>query len=200
MTGSRGSPMVRFAAFALLAIVLPAVILATLGYQSLRQWRRSADELFREQSRSMAVMVAEKVDLALRNVEYGIMGRLEAAARGGAIAPDAVRALLADTPLIARLAIFDGNGRSVYPPGDAPEPRLSGPLADLARVVWKDGGKAHRVVGDDLVVGCLVRSGGRPAFLAVMVVDPEVVRRDVLDPERPEHILTVHGQGYRFAR
>ena len=54
----RGSPLVRFAAFALLAIVVPALILAILGYHSLRQWRRSADELFREQSRSMAVMVA----------------------------------------------------------------------------------------------------------------------------------------------
>ena len=84
MTGVRRSPLARFAAFALLAIVVPAVILAILGYHSLRQWHRSADELFREQSRSMAVMVAEKVDLALRNAEYGIMGRLEAATRGGA--------------------------------------------------------------------------------------------------------------------
>ena len=67
MTGVRGSPLVRFAAFALLAIVVPAVILAVLGYHSLRQWHRSADALFREQSRSMAVMGAEKVDLALRH-------------------------------------------------------------------------------------------------------------------------------------
>src|SRR5215510_4013121 len=152
MTRAPGAPLARFAAFALLAIVLPAVILATLGYHSLRQWRRSADELFREQSRSMAVMVAEKVDLALRNVEYGIMGRLEAAARSGTIAPDAVQALLADTPLIARLAIFDGSGRLAYPRGGAPGLSLSGPLADLAQGVWKDGGKAHRVIGDELVV------------------------------------------------
>src|SRR5262245_36665209 len=115
MRGMRGAPMLRFAAFAVLAIVVPALILATLGYHSLQHWRRSADELFREQSRSMAVMVAEKVDLALRNVEYGIMGRLEAATRGGAVAPDDVEALLADTPLIARLAILDGSGRPVYP-------------------------------------------------------------------------------------
>ena len=57
MTGARGAPLARFAAFALLAIVVPAVILAVLGYHSLRQWHRSADALFREQSRSMAVMV-----------------------------------------------------------------------------------------------------------------------------------------------
>ena len=48
MTPLRASPLVRFVRFAALAIVLPAVILAVLGYHSLRQWHRSADELFRE--------------------------------------------------------------------------------------------------------------------------------------------------------
>src|SRR5262249_57549912 len=154
MTGARRAPLGPFAAFALLAIVAPAVILAILSYHSLHQWRRSADELFREQSRSMAVMIAEKVDIALRNVEYGIMGRLEAATRSGAVAPDTVAALLVDTPLIARLVIFDENGRPVYPSDGAPVLTLNGPLADLAHVVWRDSGKVHRVVGDDLVVGC----------------------------------------------
>ena len=181
MTRGLGSPLARFAAFALLAIVLPAVILATLGYHSLRQWRLSADELFREQSRSMAVMVAEKVDLALRNVEYGIMGRLEAATRDGAVAPDAVESLLTDTPLIARLAIFDQSGRRVYPRGDGPGLVLDPPLDGLAQAVWKDGGKVHRVVGDDVVVGCLIRNGTRPAFLGIVVLDQIVLRRDVLE-------------------
>ena len=177
------SPVVRFAAFALLAVVVPAMSLAVLGYHSLRQWRRSADALFREQSRSMAVMVAEKVDLALRHAEYGILGRLEAATRSGLVAPDALEALLADTPLIAGLALFDRSGRTVYPrPGAPPGLVLAGPLADLARVLWAQGGKAHRVVGDELVVGCLVGGGGRPAFLALLLLDPVVLRRDVLEP------------------
>jgi signal transduction histidine kinase len=183
MTGARGSPLVRFAAFALLAIVVPAAILAVLGYHSLRQWRRSADELFREQSRSMAVMVAEKVDLALRHAEYGIMGRLEAATRNGAVVPGALDLLLADTPLVARIALFDGTGRTVYPTAGAPPGlALTGPLADLARGLWAQGGKAHRVVGDELVVGCLVGGGARPAFLALLALDLEVLRRDVLEP------------------
>jgi signal transduction histidine kinase len=182
MTGARGSPLVRFAAFALLAVVVPAAILAVLGYHSLRQWHRSAEALFREQSRSMAVMVAEKVDLALRHAEYGVMGRLEAATRSGAVADDALDALVKDTPLIARLALFDAGGRLVYPAGGAPGLALTGPLDDLARAVRAQGGKAHRVVGDDLVVGCLVGGGGRPAFLALLVLDAEVLRRDVLEP------------------
>jgi signal transduction histidine kinase len=205
MTGAHHSPLVRFTAFALLAIVAPAVILATIGYHSLRQWRRSADELFREQSRSMAVMVADKVDLALRNVEYGIMGRLEAAARSGSIAPDALQALLVDAPLIARLTIFDASGSPVYPRDGAPGLPASGPLADLVRAVWSSGEKAHRVIGDDLVVGCLVRTGGRPAFLAVLVLDPSVLRRDVLEatlvgPEVPLLTVTDHHNRPVFSR
>jgi signal transduction histidine kinase len=192
MTGGRSSPLVRFAAFAFLAIVVPAVILAVLGYHSLRQWHRSADALFREQSRSMAVMVAEKVDVALRHVEYTIMGRLEAATRSGVVTGDAIEALVKDTPLIARLALFDEQGRTVYPEAGA----LSGvvltePLADLARVLWAQGGKAHRIVGDDLVVGCLIGGGGRPAFLALLVLNPKVLQRDVIEPALggPETLL-----------
>ena len=46
-------------------------------------------------------MAADKVDMALRHAEYVILGRLEAAVRGGTVAPDAVASLVADTPLIA---------------------------------------------------------------------------------------------------
>jgi signal transduction histidine kinase len=191
------SPLRRFAVFALLAVVVPAVILAVLGYHSLRQWRRSADELFREQSRSMAVMVADKVDMALRHAEYGVMGRLEAATRGGVVLPSALEALRADTPLIARLALFDREGRPVYPAGGDPRLALAGPLDDLARGLWARGGKLHRMVGDEVVVGCVVTAAGRPAFLALLVLDPEVLRRDVLEaalggPETPLLAVTDH--------
>jgi signal transduction histidine kinase len=197
MTALRGSPLARFAAFALLAIVVPAVILAVLGYHSLRQWHRSADELFRVQSRSMAVMVAEKVDMALRHAEYGVMGRLEAATRGGTVAPGALEALLADTPLISRLALYDREGRSVYPPGGDPRLSLTGPLGDLPGILWTGSGKVHRLVGDDVVVGCLVGAGGRPAFLAILLLDLDVLRRDVLEatlggPEAPPLAVTDH--------
>ena len=207
MTDARRSPRIRFAVFALLAVVVPAVILAVLGYHSLRQWRRSADELALEQSRSMAAMVADKVGMALSHAEYEVMGRLQAAVRGGVVAPDAVDALLADTPLIARLAIFDRAGRRVHPRGDAGSPPLTGPLAELTGALWATGGgKVHRVVGDEVVVGCLIGAGGQPTYLALMVLDTEVLRRDVLTsalggPEAPPLTVTdhrdrvVYGQG-----
>ena len=78
MTGARGSPW-SLRRRCLLAIVDPRRSWPCSAITPLRQWHRSADELFHEQSRSMAVMVAEKVDMALRHAEYGIMGP----ARGG---------------------------------------------------------------------------------------------------------------------
>ena len=53
------------------------------------------------------------------------------------------------------------------------------------------------MVGDDVVVGCLVGAGGRPAFLALLVLDPEVLRRDILEatlggPEAPLLAVTDH--------
>jgi signal transduction histidine kinase len=204
--GGRRVPLSRFATFGLVAIVVPAVILAVLGYHSLRQWRRSADELRREQSRSMAVMVAEKVDLALRHAEYGIMGRLEAATRAGTVAAEAIDALLADTPLIARLVLLDGTGRTVYPrAGASLAEGAAAQVAGLAHDVWRSGAKAHRIVGDELVVGCLISCGGRPAWVAVLVLDAAVLRRDVLEatlggPDAPLLTVTDHRDRLIFRR
>ena len=57
MSGTLG----RRSTLALLAIAVPAAIVAVLGYVSLRQWERSAELLFREQARDMASMAAEKI-------------------------------------------------------------------------------------------------------------------------------------------
>ena len=56
----------RFSAVALAAVVLPAAVVAVLGWVSLRQWERAADVLLREQARDMASMAAEKVEMVLR--------------------------------------------------------------------------------------------------------------------------------------
>ena len=150
------------------------------------------------------------------------------------VAPDALDALLRDTPFIARLALFDGNGRTVYPRSGVP-PRLdlTGPLADLARVLWGQGGELHRVhlrARQAFRAGTEVRLTGKEfdllryfvehpgeiltrerlldevwgyeRFPTTRTVDTHVLRlrqKFERDPERPEHILTVHGQGYRFA-
>jgi hypothetical protein len=50
------SPSARFSALALLAIVAPAIIVAVIGYVSIRQWEASSELLYREQARDMATM------------------------------------------------------------------------------------------------------------------------------------------------
>src|SRR5262247_1830607 len=100
----------RFSAFALLAIVLPAAIVAVLGYVSLQQWRRSSELLFREQARALAAMAAEKVSLMLRRSEDEFLSRLESGPDHGEPDPGAIHALLESAPLIHRLAIFNRRG------------------------------------------------------------------------------------------
>src|SRR3989304_9235784 len=70
------SPLARFATFALFALVLPAAILAVLGYLSLRQWESSAELLVKEQARDMASMAAEKVEMVLLHAEDEILARI----------------------------------------------------------------------------------------------------------------------------
>lgn len=78
MSGSRR----RLSVLGLAAIVLPAMIVAGLGYVSLRQWEASADLLFREQARDVASMAAEKVEMVLRHAEDELLERLQAVLTG----------------------------------------------------------------------------------------------------------------------
>ena len=59
------SPRERFGVFIFGAVLAATAILAVLGYVSLRQWEASAELLFREQSRDMVTMAAEKVEMAV---------------------------------------------------------------------------------------------------------------------------------------
>ena len=72
----------KFSVFAL-AIVVPAVIVAVLGYVSLRQWERSAELLFREQARDVASMAAEKIEMLLRQSDDELLARLLTIVEGG---------------------------------------------------------------------------------------------------------------------
>ena len=60
------SPSARFSLLALLAIAVPATIVAILGYISIRQWEASSELLYREQARDMASMAAAKIEMMLR--------------------------------------------------------------------------------------------------------------------------------------
>src|SRR5688500_5366946 len=144
---------------ALAAVVLPAAIVAVLGWVSLRQWERAADLLVREQARDMASMAAEKVEMALGHAEDAFVDRLQALLTARGVDAAALEGLLAGEPLVRHLVLADMRGEVRYPRGVAAD---SAPGASTARA-------RRSVKARD--VGPLVATVG---------LDVEALRRDVL--------------------
>lgn len=178
------SPLARFSAFALPAIVLPAAILAVLGYLSLRQWERSADLLFREQARDMASMAREKVEMVLFQTEDGILTRLQSILASSDIVPDSLPNFLATTPLIQRLYLFDRRGQLLFPPERTEEDAgiFAKLLAEISQGFWELGGRRHLVLGDQVVLVAVLKMLGGAPLLAALALNSDVLRREILEP------------------
>jgi signal transduction histidine kinase len=176
------SPRARFAAFALPAIVLPALILAVLGYLSLRQWEASAELLFKEQARDMASMAAEKVEMVLRRAEDKILDRIHSTLRASDVAPGAFQRLLDTLPLIQRLSLFDRRGRLLFPPAWMGDDAgfFAGLLAEISPSFWERGGRRHFSLGDQVILAAVLKEG--IAVLVMLSRNPEVLRREILGP------------------
>jgi signal transduction histidine kinase len=183
MTRRLRSPAARFAAFALPAVVLPAAILAVLGYHSLRQWERSAETLFRAQARDLASMTAEKVDAVLRRAEDEIIARLHGVLANPHPAPEALRAFVASTPLIQGLSVFDRRGRLRFPPvGQAVGAGLFPALSqEFPPEAWDRPGVRHLAAQDQILLAAVPRGPGGGPLLAALPLDQEVLRRDLLE-------------------
>lgn len=179
-----GSPLARFAAFAVPAIVLPAAVLAVLGYLSLRQWETSAELLFKEQARDMAAMGAEKVEMVLLRTEDEILSRIQAPLKRSDFTPEAFRALRATAPLIDRLYLFDRRGQLLFPSAwpKADAEIFSGPLAEISRGFRERARKRHFVAGDQLILAAILKRAGGAPVLALLSLKLEVLRREVLEP------------------
>ena len=164
-------------------MVLPAVILAVLGYHSLRQWERSAETLFRAQARDLASMTAEKVDMVLRHAEDEIVARLLGVLAGPRPAPEALRAFVASTPLIKGLSVFDRRGTSSLPPSGAGRGQALFPILSRAfpPAVWDRPGVHRLAVPDQIHSGRRPRGAGGGALLTALSLDPEALRRDLLE-------------------
>lgn len=178
------SPLARFSAFALLAIALPAIILAVLGYLSLRQWETSAELLFREQARDMASMAAEKLEMVLLRAEDDILGRIRSILIGPDFTAGSFQQLVATMPLIQHLYLFDRRGRLLFPPArtGADKGLLAGLLTEIAPGFWERGGRRHLLVGDQVILAAVLKTPGRAPVLAALSRNPEVLRREILGP------------------
>ncbi|MBI2555761.1 MAG: hypothetical protein HYV92_15345 [Candidatus Rokubacteria bacterium] len=182
MTLRPTSPLVRFSAFGLLAVVLPAVILAVLGYLSLRQWEASAELLFKEQARDVASMATAKVEVALMQTEDEILSRIQTILWRPDFTPDALREVPASVPFIARLYLVDRQGRLLFPARVTGEDAgvFRGLLVEIPPGFWERGGRRHLLIGDQVILAAVLRTSGGASMLAALSRNPEVVRREIL--------------------
>lgn len=191
-----------FSAFALVAIIVPAVVVAVLGYVSLRQLETSAELLFREQARDVVSMAAEKIEMVVRRVEDDLLGRLEAALAESDGSPRRLERFLGETPLIQRLYLFDRRGQLLYPAQRQAEDPVAFEdfLAEISPGFWERGERRDLVVGDRLVLAAVVRAGDGTPRLAAITRSVEGLRRELfattLDGlEAPTNIAVLDHQG-----
>jgi len=176
------SPTARLSALALTIIAAPAAVVAVLGYLSLRQWQTSAELLFREQARDVAVMAAQKVDMMLRHADEAFLDRLQAQLAAGAVDAPALDRLVADAPLVRRLYLVGRDGRLRYPGAwrDAADAATFEPVVRaLPPAAWERGGKRPTVAGTSACLAMLRTARGEPVLVAYSR-DVETLRRDVL--------------------
>jgi signal transduction histidine kinase len=177
------SPSTRFSTFALLAIVVPAAIVAVLGYLSLRQWAASADLLVREQARDTASMAAAKIDMVLRHSDEDALARLQTVLGAGGPGDSRLAGWLRETPLFERLYLFDRQGRLVYPSawrGDDAELQTR-VLAEISQGFWSRGGRRDFVADGQAVLAAVLKAGDGTPLLAVLCRNLEALKREVLD-------------------
>jgi signal transduction histidine kinase len=161
---------------ALAAVIVPAVIVAVLGYVSLRQWATSAELLFREQARDMAVMAADKIQMVVRQTEDEVLAGVQAALADRR--PDGLSGVQGQMPSIDRLYVFDRAGRLLYP-RESEESAARAMLAlagELSPGFWERGGRRHFVVGPQAGVAAVLNFPG-VAALAIVILSPEGMRR-----------------------
>ena len=194
-TRSRG-PLI-----ALLVVVVPAAIVVALGYISLRQWQTSADLLFREQARDLASMAADKVEMALRDTEDDVLGRLASVLETSGVAPEALDAFVAGAPLVRRLTVLDRRAEPVYSravDGRA-APGVDPRLAEALPGLWTRG-RRELMTGDGLVLAAPLGSrGGEPVLAAVAwnieALCDRILGGTVRTLEAPTIIAVVDEQG-----
>lgn len=177
------------------AVVAATVILAVLGYVSLRQWQASAELLFREQSRDMVTMAAEKVEMAILKAEEECLSSLQAILMEPTLRPEALDEWRRKNSIFASLTLVDRPGRVLYPSG-ASAPALA---AEIPEGLWERGGRRHLLVGDQVVLAAVIPGADGPV-LAVLWRSVEAVKRDVLAKtlgglEGPSVLAVLDAQG-----
>lgn len=177
MTGPR-LPLLIFG-----AVFAAALVLAALGYLSLRRWEQAAERQLREQARDAAQMAAEKVEMAVVRAEQDGVADMHAAALDPAFGPAAVEAWRSRHPLFDAVYLCGRDGRVLYPVRWSAEDGLAiaALRAEISQGFWDRGGRRHLDVNGRVVLATVLQGSPRGPLLVGLRRDERVLGREVLD-------------------
>jgi signal transduction histidine kinase len=163
--------------------VVPAAVVAVLGYVSLRQWEASAELLLREQAREMASMAAEKVERVVRQADDELLGRLQAILAAPDPGQARLAAFVAGTPLIERLYLVDRGGARRFPAAWTAEDAevYAQVRAEISDGFWDRGDRRDFFAGRRPVLAAVLRGADGAPLLAALCRDVAVLGREMLE-------------------
>src|SRR3984893_5159030 len=120
------------------AVFAAALVLAALGYLSLRRWEQAAERQLREQAREVGQMAAEKVEMAVVGAGQAGGGDGQSAPLDPAFGPAAVEAWRSRHPLFDAVYLCGRDGRVLYPVPSSPEDGLviAALRGEISQVFW----------------------------------------------------------------
>ncbi len=177
MTGPR-LPLLIFG-----VVFAAALVLAALGYLSLRRWEQAAERQLREQARDTALMAAEKVEMAVVRAEQDGVADIQAAALEPGFGPPPAAAWRSRHPLFDAVYLCGRDGRVLYPVPWSPEDGLviAALRAEISQGFWDRGGRRYLDVDGRVVLATVLHGSPRGPLLVGLRRDDRALGRDVLD-------------------
>jgi len=165
------------------AILAAAVVLAGLGYLSLRRWEVAAEMQLREQARDIAAMAAEKVEMAVVRAEQDGIASLQVAALDPNFGPESVEAWRVRNPLFGAVYLCDRHGRVLFPVRlSADDAEVIATLrADISERLWERGGRRHLEARGQVILAAVIPGSSRGPLLVGLRRDEQALNREVLE-------------------
>jgi signal transduction histidine kinase len=165
------------------AVFAAALVLAALGYLSLRRWEQAAERQLREQARDVALMAAEKVEMAVARAEQDGIADIQAAVLDPGFGPEAAAAWRSRNPLFDAVYLCARDGRVLYPVRWSREDGLviAALRAEISQGFWDRGGRRHLAVDGRVVLATVLQGSPRGSLLIGLRRDDRALGRDVLD-------------------
>ena len=189
------------------AVFAAAVVLASLGYLSLRRWEHAAELQLREQARDTVTMAAEKVEMAVVRAEQDGVASLQAAALAPGFGPAAVDAWRAAHPLFDAVYLCDRDGHVLYPVRVSPDDvqSIAALRGEISEGFWERGGRRHLEAGGRVILAAVIPGASGPGappgpLLLGLRRGEQTLRRDVLaqvlgGPEGKSALVVLDGRG-----